>query len=417
MARARTTRVIGGVDTHGATHHAAVILTSGRHLADREFPATASGYADLLAWLAGFGRLAAVGVEGTGSYGAALARHLRVAGVTVIEVDRPDRKDRRKRGKSDPLDAYRAAEAVLSGRAAVVPKAGDGIVEAIRALHTIRASAVKARRVAICQLRALLVTGPAALREQLTGLRAPALTAACARLQPGPDLASPDAATRCALAHLARRWQQLTAEITILDAQIKPLVTAAAPVLLALHGVGPETAAQLLITAGDKPERLRSEAAFAALCGVSPVPASSGRTRRHRLNRGGDRQANRALQVIAVARLRTDPETRAYHDRRAAEQLSDREITRCLKRYIARQIYRALTRPPQPGSQLPPAPAKAGVRGGRPRPPEVTAAAGTGLSAATKGRRAAQVSTSSSRSSQLRPEPETTPARSAARTS
>jgi transposase len=339
MARARTTRVIGGVDTHGTTHHAAVILTSGRHLADREFPATSNGYAGLLAWLAGFGQVTAVGVEGTGSYGAALARHLRAAGVRVVEVDRPDRKDRRRRGKSDPLDAYRAAEAVLSGRAAVVPKAGDGIVEAIRALHTTRASAIKARRAAICQLRALLVTGPAALREQLAGLRAPALTAACAHLQPGPDLASPDAATRCALACLARRWQALTAEITALDSEIKPLVAAAAPALLALHGVGPETAAQLLITAGDNPERLRSEAAFAALCGVSPVPASSGRTRRHRLNRGADRQANRALQVIAVARLRTDPETRAYHDRRAAEQLSDREITRCLKRYIARQIY------------------------------------------------------------------------------
>jgi transposase len=370
MARARTTQVIGGAGTHGATHHAAVILTSGRHLADREFPATASGYAGLLAWLAGFGRLAAVGVEGTGSYGAGLARHLRAAGVTVTEVDRPDRKDRRKRGKSDPLDAYRAAEAVLSGRAAVVPKAGDGIAEAVRALHTIRASAVKARRAAIWQLRALPVTGPAALREQLTGMRAPALTAACTRLDPGP---------------------------------------------------GAETAAQLLITAGDNPDRLRSEAAFAALRGVSPVPASSGRTRRHRLNRSGDRQANRALQVIAVARLRTDPETRAYHDRRAAGQLPDREITRCLKRYIARQIYRALSRPPQPAVQLPPAPAKdvppATVRSGRRRSPEVTAVAGTGLLAATRGRVPAQVSASSSRRSQLRPEPETTPARSAARSS
>jgi transposase len=321
-------------------------LINGRRLADREFPATAAGYAGLLDWLASFGRLAAVGVEGTGSYGKALARHLRAAGVTVHEVDRPDRKDRRMRGKSDPLDAYRAAEAVLAGRAATVPKTADGIVEAIRALHTTRASAIKARRAAICQLRGLLVTAAPALREQLTGLRAPALAAACLALDPGPDLADPAAATRCALATLARRHHSLTEEITGLDTQLKPLVTRAAPALLALHGAGPETVAQLLITAGDNPERLRSEAAFAALCGVSPIPASSGQTRRHRLNRGGDRQANRALHVIAIARLRTDPATRAYRDRRAAQQLSNRDITRCLKRYIAREVYHTLTRPP-----------------------------------------------------------------------
>jgi transposase len=364
-------RVIGGVDTHGATHHAAAILMTGRRLADREFPATSSGYADLLTWLASFGRLAAIGVEGTGSYGAALARHLRAAGLTVVEVDRPDRKDRRRRGKSDPLDAYRAAEAVLSGRAATVPKTADGIVEAIRALHTTRASAIKARRAALCQLRALLVTAPPCLREQLTGLRAPALATACLALVPGPDLADPAAATRCALAALARRHQALTAEITALDAQIKPLVDQAAPALVALHGAGPETAAQLLITAGDNPQRLRSEAAFAALCGVSPIPASSGQTHRHRLNRGGDRQANRALHVIAIARLRTDPATRAYRDRRAAQQLSNRDITRCLKRYLAREVYHALTSPPPPDDLLPHGPIKGALTGvaARPAPP------------------------------------------------
>ena len=364
--------MIGGVDTHGAAHHAAVILMNGRRLADREFPATSSGYADLLAWLASYGRLATVGVEGTSSYGAALARHLRAAGVKLAEVDRPDRKDRRMRGKSDPLDAYRAAEAVLAGRAATVPKTADGIVEAIRALHTTRASAVKARRVAVCQLRALLVTAPASLREDLAGLRAPALVAACLQLKPDADLAGPAAATRCALATLARRHRALTTEITTLESHIHPLVARAAPALLALHGAGPETAAQLLITAGDNPERLRSEAAFAALCGVSPIPASSGQTHRHRLNRGGDRQANRALHVITIARLRTDPATRAYRDRRATQQLSNRDINRCLKRYIARQVYHALTSPPAPDDLLPHGPVKGALRAS---PPAIGSAA------------------------------------------
>jgi transposase len=343
MTRARTMRVIGGVDTHKDTHHAAVIGMSGRRLADREFPATTSGYAALAEWLAGYGRVTAAGVEGTGSYGAGLARHLTAAGIPVCEVDRPDRRARRASGKSDPLDAYAAA---LSGRAATVPKTRDGIVEAIRALHTARASAVKARRAAISQIRALLITAPAPLREQIPGPSATAVVSACLRLRPGTALHDPAAATRHALRALARRHRQLTDEITDLNAQIEPLVTRAAPGLLALHGVGPETAAQLLTTAGDNPHRLRSEAAFAALCGASPVPASSGKTRRHRLNRGGDRQANRALHVIAIARLRTDPQTRAYRDRRARQQLSSREITRCLKRYIAREVYHAITGPP-----------------------------------------------------------------------
>jgi transposase len=347
MARARKMRVIGGVDTHKDTHHAAVIAMSGRHLADREFPATAAGYAELAAWLAGFGRVTAAGVEGTGSYGAGLARHLAAAGITVREVDRPDRRARRAKGKSDPLDAYAAAGAVLSGRAAGIPKARDGIVEAIRAVHTARAGAVKARTAAICQLRALLVTAPAPLREHAPGPAA-ALAAACLRLRPGPDLADPAAATRHALRAVARRYRDLTAEITDLDTHLAALTARAAPALLDLPGAGPETAAQLLVTAGDNPGRLHSEAAFAALCGASPVPASSGKTRRHRLNRGGDRQANRALHVIAISRLTHCPATRAYRDRRAAQQLTPREITRCLKRYIAREIYHTLTRTPPP---------------------------------------------------------------------
>jgi transposase len=187
--------VVGGVDTHGETHHAAVVDEVGRHLADQEFEASPSGYRRLLVWLGSFGRLDRVGVEGTGAYGAALARMLRQAGVTVVEVDRPDRKVRRLKGKSDPIDAYAAAEAALSGRAAGTPKSRAGRIEAIRTLRVTRRSAVKARTQAINQLRALLISGPAELREQLRGLPTTAL-AACARLRPGTDLAHPGRATK-----------------------------------------------------------------------------------------------------------------------------------------------------------------------------------------------------------------------------
>lgn len=338
-------RVTGGVDTHSGTHHAAVVLMNGHRLADAEFPATAAGYADLLAWLCSFGRLHAVGVEGTGSYGAALTRHLTAENVKVIEVNRPDRRQRRTKGKSDPLDAYAAADAVLAGRATSVPKAGDGIVESIRALHSVRAGAVKARTAAMNELHALLITAPTELREQLSGRKGTTLAEACGRLRPGSDLADPAQATKAALCHLAARHGCLTTEIEAADTQLTVLVKAARPDLLAIHGVGVETAAQLLATCGDNPDRLHSEAAFAALCGVSPIPASSGKTKRHRLNRGGDRQANRALYLIALSRMATCPRTRDYVQRRTTEGLSKKEIIRCLKRYIARELYKILTHP------------------------------------------------------------------------
>lgn len=345
MAR-KTRKVTGGVDTHGETHHAAVLDALGRQLADREFPTTPRGYRALLSWLAGFGQLVRVGVEGTGAYGAALSRFLRSEGVQVVEVDRPDRKTRRAKGKSDPVDAYAAALAALSGRAAGIPKSRDGRVEAIRALRVTRRSAVKARTQAINQLRALLLTGPAELRQQLRGLTAGGLIDTCAKMRPTGDLANPAVATRAALRRLARRHQQLTAEIRELDAELAPLVTATAPGLLALPGVGIEVAGQLLVTAGDNPDRLHSEAAFAHLCGVAPIPASSGRTHRHRLNRGGDRAANTALHTIALARLRWDPRTRTYLTRRRREGLTKPEAMRCLKRYIAREAYRKLINTP-----------------------------------------------------------------------
>jgi len=349
MARAgkkpRARRVAGGVDTHQDTHHAAVELMNGSRIAGAEFPATARGYEQLLAWLRSFGRLHAVGVEGTGSYGAGLARYLAGQDVTVIEVSRPDRRQRRAKGNSDPLDAYAAADAVLAGRATALPKGGDGIAEPVRVVHLARAGAVKARTAAVNELKALLVTAPAVLREQLAGLGTAKLAAACARLRPGPDAGDPVTGTKLALRSLARRWQALDAEVKDHDARLTALITRARPDLLQIRGAGPETAAQLLITCGDNPHRLRSEAAFAALCGVCPVPASPGKTRRHRLSRGGDRQANRALYFTALSRLASCPRTRAYAARRAGEGLSGREILRCLKRYIARELFKTLTRP------------------------------------------------------------------------
>ena len=338
-----TADVTGGVDTHGQTHHAAALDPLGRQLGDREFPTTPAGYRALVSWLGGYGHLERVGVEGTGTYGAGLTRQLRAAGVTVVEVDRPDRKARRAKGKSDPLDAYSAARAALARTATGVPKAQDGRIEAIRLLRVARSSAVKARSQATNQLKALLVTAPAELREQLRTLSNTKLIAACARLRPGADIADPEQATKTALRRLARRHQYLSEEITGADTELRTLVTAAAPRLIALRGVGTEVAGQILITAGDNPERLRSEAAFAHLCGVAPIPASSGRTHRHRLNRGGDRRANNALYIVVLGRLRYDSRTRAYAKRRTTEGLSKPEIIRCLKRYVAREIFTILT--------------------------------------------------------------------------
>jgi transposase len=342
MTSPSTRVVIGGVDTHGQTHHAAVIDEVGRQLGDREFTASPAGYRALAAWLGKHGTVTTIGVEGTGAYGAGLARHLGTVGLTVVEVDRPDRTSRRAHGKSDPLDAYAAAKAVLSGSAAGVPKLRDGHVEAIRALRVARSSAVKARSQATNQIKALIISGPAELREQLRHLPTHKIIASCARLRPGRQLGDPAQATKTALRRLARRHQHLSEEISEADRELAQLVGAVAPELIALRGVGPEVAGQLLTSAGDNPDRITSEAAFAHLCGVAPVPASSGRVHRHRLNRSGDRQANNALYIVVLNRLRHDPRSRAYAERRTHEGLSKPEIIRCLKRYVAREIYNVL---------------------------------------------------------------------------
>jgi transposase len=337
--------IIGGVDTHAATHHAAAIdAATGRLLGDREFPATAAGYAALLAWLRTAGTPVAAGIEGTGSYGAGLLRHLTAAGVTVIEVARHNRQARRLAGKSDPIDAIAAARAVLAGTATVIPKPRDGAVEAIRMIRATRRSAAKARRAAIGQIHGLLASAPEPLRARLRGYDRAALVTRCARLRPAPAAApgDPAAVTTAMLRRLARRITTLDTEIAEADAELHALVTATAPTVLAVFGAGPQTAAQLLTTAGQNPHRLHSEAALARLCGTAPIPASSGTTIRHRLHRGGDRQANSALHMIVINRLRWHPPTRAYLARRTAEGKTKKEIIRCLKRAVIRELYTAL---------------------------------------------------------------------------
>jgi transposase len=335
--------VIGGVDTHGRTHHAAVIDQQGRLLGDREFPADSGGYRQLLSWLGRHGHLDAVGVEGTGSYGAGLTRLLLDCGVNVVEVDHPDRRTRRRRGKSDPIDAEVAARAVLAGVATAPAKRRDGIVEAIRALRAARSGAIKARTAAINQLKGLLVTAPATLREALDALPTSALVAACTRLRPDEAaLADPVNATKAALRVVACRIHQLDQELSVADQRLATPVGHAAPRLLKLQAIGVDHAGQLLVTAGQRPERLRSEAALARLCGAAPIPASSGTTHRHRLHRGGDRDANRALHLAVVVRMRWCPRTRGYAERRTKQGMSKPEIMRCIKRYLAREVYHAL---------------------------------------------------------------------------
>jgi transposase len=333
--------VTGGVDTHKDVHLAAAIGETGRLLGTAAFPTTASGYRRLLAWLRGFGRLGRVGIEGTGSYGAGLRRFLNGAEVDVVEVNRPNRQWRRRRGKSDPADAEAAARSALAGQGAGLLKSQDGTVEAIRLLRLARRSAIKARTQAANQLLAIVDTAPEELRRALRGRRVADLVPTARRFRGGRP-ATPLGAAKIALKALAERWVTLDAEIRHLDAQLAALVAAAGPRLLDLPGVGTETAGALLVAAGDNPERLASEGSFAALCGVTPVDASSGRQKRHRLNRGGNRDANRALWVVVMVRMAKDRRTRDYVARRTTEGLTKREIIRCLKRYVAREVYKAL---------------------------------------------------------------------------
>lgn len=336
--------VIGGVDTHADSHCAAVIDTNGKLLSTAFFPTTSSGYKKLLEWMISFGDLLKVGVEGTGSYGAALTRHFVKAGIEVIDVPRPDRKVRAARGKSDPIDAETAARSILAGTAGVIPKIADGQIESIRALRVVKNGAIKARTAAINALRSLIVTAPETLRQQLpSSCGYDKVVAACVKFRPDYErLDDPTQATKMALRSVALRIQMLSEEIELVDRELAALVSQAAPATLDVYGLGVETASTLLVTVGDNSDRLHSEAAFAHLCGVAPIPASSGKTQRHRLRRGGDRSANRALHQAVIVRLRHCQKTKAYVERRTAEGLSKKEIIRCLKRYLAREVFRSL---------------------------------------------------------------------------
>jgi transposase len=337
--------VVLGVDTHLDFHVAVAVDHLGRRLGESSAPTTAKGYEGLLRWAEAFGPVRCAGVEGTSSYGAELVRHLRARGIEVLEVERLEhrrRSWRRNLQKSDPSDAEAAARAVLAGEASGVPKSGDGSVEMIRALRAARRSAVKARTQSANQLQALRVTAPEGLRQRLRGLPTKELASVASRFRLGDGPRDVPTATKLALRSLARRYQALSEEIAELDTHLDRLVAQAAPELVSLPGIGTENAATLLVVAGDNPQRLKSEASFAGLCGVAPIEASSGKVVRHRLNRGGNREANRALYMICLARMRRDRRTKEYVARRTAEGKSKREIIRCLKRYVAREVYRVL---------------------------------------------------------------------------
>ena len=346
MTIVRPTRPItGGVDTHLDVHVAAALDVNGGVLGVESFPTTTIGFVELHAWLSGFGSLCRVGVEGTGAYGAGLARFLRTTGTEVIEVDRPNRQARRRDGKSDTVDAIEAARAALSGRAHGVAKSADGNVEAIRVLLVADRSGRDVRIRLLNQLRHLGFTAPDELRERFRGAPVAVLAETAAALRPSPNRDRVTYATKLAMQTLGRRVLDIEADNARLHDELADVVAKTAPSLVALHGVGTHTAAVLLVAAGDNADRIRSEAAFAHLCGVAPIQASSGKTTRHRLNRGGNRQANHALWRIVFTRMSSDPRTRAYVQRRTIEGRSTREIMRVLKRYVAREVYRHLPRP------------------------------------------------------------------------
>jgi transposase len=337
-----TDAVVIGVDTHKDVHVAVALSGLGARLGDASTSATADGYRQLANWARSHGAVHAFGIEGTGSYGAGLSRALSAQGFRVIEVNRPNRQLRRQRGKSDTIDAEAAARAVLAGQADAPPKSGDGEVEMIRHLKIARDTALKSRTQTMVTLKTLLINAPQPLREQFIAVTGRmTLIRGLAALRPGAMI-STTASAKTALRALARRWLALDHEIREHDAALEGLVRKRAPALMEAPGVSTLTIAEMLVVLGDNPERIRSEAAFAKLCGVCPVPASSGKTTRHRLNRGGNRRANAALYRVAITRMRSHPPTLAYIQRRTAEGKSPREIRRCLKRYIAREIFHHL---------------------------------------------------------------------------
>ena len=331
--------VTGGVDTHLDLNVAAALDGIGGLLGVEEFPTSPAGNRALWVWLKSFGSIVTVGVEGTGSYGAGLARYLRRAGVEVLEVDRPNRQARRRKGKTDTVDAIEAARAAQAERELGRAKTRDGDVEAIRALVVAKRSAKSSKIQAMNQIRHLGFTAPEEIRQSLQGVSRRLLPKTAAAMRPRAGSDPVTFATKTALRSLGRRVLALQEETKTIDVLLEQLLTAHWEDLLSLYGVGIDTAAALLVTAGDNPERLRSEASWAHLCGVAPIEASSGKVVRLRLNRGGDRQANAALWHIVTTRMSSDARTKAYVERRTAEGKSKKEIIRVLKRYVAREIY------------------------------------------------------------------------------
>ena len=338
----KTSSVVGGVDTHADVHVAAVVDHLGGVLGIETFDTTESGYHQLVRWFRSHGSVRLVGVEGTGSYGAGLARHLTRAEIELVEVDRPNRQARYRDGKSDPLDAVAAARAALSGVALGRPKSRDGNVEAIRVLTVVRRSAVSERIVTLNQLRHLCFTADPVIRRRFEGLSVAQLTKTAAALKPRPGDDQVRYSTLFAIRALGRRVVYLRDEVEELTALVKPLIDQRAPGLMGVYGVGYEVAAKLLIAAGDNPDRLTSEQAFAHMCGTAPLQASSGKTQRHRLNRGGNREANNALWRIVMVRMSHDPRTRDYVERRTQQGKTKKAIMRCLKRYVVREVFNSM---------------------------------------------------------------------------
>ena len=343
LVPATHTAILIGVDTHKQTHVAVAINRLGARLADCSIAADGAGYAELVAWARALGTVEAFAIEGTGSYGAGLTSFVRRQAIRVVEVSHCDRRKRRKDGKNDTMDAESAARSVLAGIATAIPKAADGAAEMVRQIKIARDSAVKEKSAAIITRKTLLVNAPSELREALAPLTDRALLERCARLLPGA-VVTPTASVKHAVRALANRWQALALEIREHDTVLDAITAAAVPTLRAAFGLGPDAASEMMIVAGDNPDRIRSESAFAKLCGVCPIPASSGVTNRHRLFRGGHRQANAALYRIVLVRMQWHQPTIDYVLRRTRQGLSKKDIMRCLKRYVAREVYAALLR-------------------------------------------------------------------------
>ena len=337
-------RIVVGVDTHKYAHVAVALDQVGAVLDRTTITVDRAGYARLRQWALELGDQVEFGVEGCGSYGAGLVSHLRRAGHRVVEVNQPDRRIRYLRGKNDTIDAENAARAVLAGTATAVPKTADGSVEMIRQVKIAKDTAVKARSQAIITLKTIIVTAPAELREQLQPLNDRELIAACRGLR-YETMSDPTDAACYTLRALAERYHHLDSEARLHNRVLATLTDRAAPALISLFGVAADSAAELLLVAGDNAERIRSEAALAKLCGACPVPASSGQTFRHRLNRGGHRQANAALHRILIVRMRFHEPTITYTARRTAEGKTKKEILRCLKRLLIREIYQIVVAP------------------------------------------------------------------------